>query len=162
MTKEAALAQSPRLAALVAELGIDLKEVHWDGQVESLPTKREAPALVRASSMMNCGWDELGLVCQRGGHLAIYNDSLVLLDGRTTPDTFAATVREFLKANARVITAPAASKPPAFSQPSYPYSIQVTKVSGRPGYVHKTKKPKGKRRKERARGRRGRGGQRYW
>lgn len=65
---------SPTIFAHLEQKKIALEEYHWDGTLESLPTK---PSLVRASSVMKYGWDALAQKCRELGHFCFYDDQLV-------------------------------------------------------------------------------------
>jgi hypothetical protein len=65
---------SPNLCSHLEQKKITLEEYHWDGTLSSLPTK---PALVRASSVMECKWDALTAACRKLGHFCFYDDQFV-------------------------------------------------------------------------------------
>lgn len=70
---------SPKLFRyLEKERGVKCEWHPWHGTLDSLPKK---PAMVRASSMMKCTYDELAARCAELGHLCFYDDRIILPNG---------------------------------------------------------------------------------
>lgn len=85
---------SPKLIGFLLERGVRLEERHWQGTLDSVPTR--PPVLIRASSMMKCEAAELGRLCSQRGHLLFYDDQLILSDGEYTKEGLLEAAQRFL------------------------------------------------------------------
>jgi hypothetical protein len=85
---------SPRLHAHLVQREVMPQRVEWDGTLGSIPTSERV--VVRASTMLTYDWDLLVEVCERYGHLVIYDDTLVHEGGVRDCDGLIGAVDEFL------------------------------------------------------------------
>ena len=84
---------SEHLFSFLASQGVELEDARWNGDLDSLPT---TPSIIRASSMMECGWGELGKKCAELGHFCFYNDAVVLADGNRSRELLIDEANKFL------------------------------------------------------------------
>lgn len=86
---------SPRLFQFLEEQGVELEGVPWDGTLEGLPTGE--PVIIRSSSRMHCSPAALAQRCEQLGHLAYYDDNLILPTGDHTHEGLLDATARFLE-----------------------------------------------------------------
>lgn len=94
--------RSPVLHALFVEHGVILEREHWPGTLEGMPS---SPGLLRTSTTMRCRREDLGARCIELGHLAYYQDRILLSDGSYDDEVKEAVERFVAAARAREIAA---------------------------------------------------------